>query len=146
MLLLLSVAGTVLAQPAPTERQEKVDRASQLHAQASAMRDDAERRHQKADAACREKFFVSSCLDDAHQAQLEQNRKARELDRQARELEREVKRQDVAEREAERIREAPAKAAEAAARAAKNREAVDKAQAEVARKQAEAATREGKEP
>jgi colicin import membrane protein len=141
LLLLLVLAGPACANMTAEERQAKLDRAHALHDQATALRDGADKRYADADTSCRKKFFVNSCLDDAHQARTADTVKARELDKEARELERDVKRHDVAEREAERIREAPAKAAEAEARAARNREAAEKAQAEVAKKQAEAAAR-----
>lgn len=140
MLIALTVAATAAAQtvPPPDSRDAKLERARQLHEQATAIRDAADRRHAETDAACRQKFFVNSCLEDARQARLDETLKARELDKQARELEREVKRRDVAEREAQRARDAPERAAAAAARAEKNRQAVEEAEREVARRQAEA--------
>jgi colicin import membrane protein len=145
LLLALSLlAGAASAQTAPPadSREAKLERARQLRDQADAMRGEADRRYKVADVACREKFFVNSCLDDAHQAQLDQTFKARELEKQARELERDVKRQDIAEREAKRIQEAPARAAAAAAKAERNRQAVEEAQRERARKRGEVAPQE----
>lgn len=138
VLCLSLLSGTALGEEPPgDERSRKLDQARELRERASALRAEAKRRHEAAQPECWKKFLVNACLEDARQAQREEERKARALDKEARDIERDVRRDDAAGREAQRAEELPAKEAAAAARAEKNRKAAERARMKMESKLAE---------
>lgn len=135
--------------PEPLGREERsrlMERARALHEEASALKQEAERRHALADKACWDKVFVSSCQGDAKEALREEKARARRLEQEARDIERAERKREIAEKEALRIEEAPERAMKAAEQAEKNRLTREEALRRVERKQAEAAERQQASP
>lgn len=116
------------------EKQEKLERARSLKAEASRLQKEADARKTAADEVCYKKFLVSSCLDEAHKAHIKASREAKRLDLEGGEIERDVKRRDVAVKDAKRTHDAPLKAADQKAKGEAYRtEEADKAAARTAK-------------
>lgn len=111
-----AVCAQVDSQPlGDAERKERLQRASQLQAEASRLQREADARLKAANAACHQKFLVSSCLEDAKRAHTRESRIATRLDQEGGEIERDIKRRDVAAKQAQRARDMPKHEADQAA-------------------------------
>jgi lipopolysaccharide export LptBFGC system permease protein LptF len=116
-LLLALFSVPVLAQvdsrPMPeAERQQKLERARSLNAEASSMKKEADARQKAANEVCYKKFLVSSCLEDAAKTHTQSVREAKRKELEAGELERDVKRRDMAVKDTKKAVEAPKREAD----------------------------------
>ena len=94
--------------PAPTPR--SLDEAAAQRAQATRMREEADRAYETEQAGCYEKFLVNSCLDDATKRHTQNLIDARNLDAPARHYQEEAHRADVEAKEAQRAADAVTRA------------------------------------
>ena len=112
-LLALPAFAQVDSQPmSEAERQGKLDHARSLRDESERLQDAADARLKVQNEACHKKFLVSSCLEDAQKAHIEESRAAKRKDFEAGQLERDVKRRDVAVRDAKRAAEVPKREAD----------------------------------
>ncbi len=116
-LLLALFSMPVLAQvdsrPMPeAEKQQKLERARSLNAEASSMKKEADARQKATNEACYKKFLVSSCLEDAAKVHTQSVREAKRKELEAGELERDVKRREMAVKDAKKAADAPKREAD----------------------------------
>jgi len=120
-----------------TERQGLLERAQSQHDQADALRTTASAQLAAADKTCWDKFFVTSCMDNAKTAYHEAMVTVRNLEKESRQIRHELRKREFAAREASQAVEVPQRAA-AAAQAEKNRQAQQAAQERVEQRRHEA--------
>lgn len=151
-LLLCSLPALAAEGDAAAERQQRLDRAATLKADAAARKQRADALLEQQQLDCAKRFFVNSCRDEAKAEHLQTTLEARRLEDEADALERQARREEAAERERLRAAEAERKAAELAGRAdavAAERQAADAARskrlADKERKAAEGARRKAEE-
>ena len=115
--------------------------AGELHARASALRKAGDETQAAADLACREKIFVSACVDDARKARQETERAAQDIDQQAVAIEKRLRYHEHDLKLQRRADKEAAQQAEAAQRAEAIRQQDEQRRLRLERKQAEEARR-----
>lgn len=135
--LLLLALGASYAQAGETPTSEtlgnEADVAAVLREKAQALRQEAEERFRREEAACWGKFLVSACLDEARTARREAERKARAWEGEAGRIERALREKERLRRLGEKAQEAERRLAESQRRAEamrRHEEAVRARQAE----------------
>jgi hypothetical protein len=114
------------------ERQQWLERAATLQAEAAARQQQADALLQSRQTECTSKFLVNACLDKARAEHLTTTREVRRLESESQALEREAKQEELRERERAEQEKAPQREAELAAReaaAAAERQATEEATA-----------------
>ena len=104
------------AEAAASDRQQGLERAAALKADAASRRHRADARLEQQEAECARRFRVNDCRDDARAEHLERILEARALDNEAEAIERDIRREDAAARERERLAEMERREADRAER------------------------------
>jgi len=110
-------------------RANLVEQAKNLREQADALKNDAEARFIREDAACYQKFLSNECRDKVKKARSQSIADSRKLESEARAIDRRVRLRDALVHEQERREALPQRAKEQAEQAQKFREAQEQAEA-----------------
>jgi hypothetical protein len=114
-----------------------VEQAKNLRDQAEQMKNDAEARFTRDDAACYQKFLTNECRDKAKKARSQSIADSRQLESEARAIDRRVRLRDAQAHEQERREALPQRAREQAEQARKFREAQEQAESARTKRQAD---------
>lgn len=134
LIALLAISGSVLAADGGTaaDRQQRLDKAAALQAEARSRRGAADQLLNDKKADCFKKFRVTACQDEARSEHQEAIREARRLENEGKALEREVRKEQLTDKDRRRAETARQHDAELKLREAETAAARQAAEAEAA--------------